>query len=72
LAVELHLLDVEKCAEYRHIIEELETSGFVRFFSRENPWMRRFHWGTLGVANSAGYEMAWYNANYSKVSRTSR
>lgn len=72
LAVELHLTDVHQMVDYGETIAALEASGFVRFFSRENPWMRRAHQAKLGVADSIAYEVAWLNTNYSKVDDTAQ
>jgi len=36
------------------LLRRLETSGFVRFFTREN------------FRASSGHDIAWFNANYSK------
>jgi hypothetical protein len=51
--MEVHLLSSNRLDHYRNLIERLEASGYVRFFSRQNRWM-----------NNA-YEMAWFNVNYS-------
>jgi hypothetical protein len=53
IGMEVHLLSPDRLSHYRDLIERLEASGYVRFFSRQNRWM-----------NNA-YEMAWFNANFS-------
>lgn len=53
IGMEVHLLRSDRLDQYRSLIQRLEASGYVRFFSRQNRWM-----------NNA-YEMAWFNVNYS-------
>lgn len=53
IGMEVHLFPVDRLSHYRSLIQRLETSGFVRFFSRQNRWMKN------------AYEIAWFNANYS-------
>lgn len=36
------------------LLHRLQTSGFVRFFTRENK------------RTNSGHDMAWFNANYSQ------
>lgn len=62
LAIEVHLY--ENITEKRDAIERLEASGFVRFFSRENPWSADDFWAKYRIHNPSCYELAWYNKNY--------
>ena len=66
IGMEVHLLDADKYEEHRKLVAALEASGFTRFFSRPNPWMKRIVKSMLDIDDtSAGYEMAWFNTNFS-------
>ena len=65
IAIEIHLLDGPRLFEHADVLRDLERSGFVRFFSRENIWMRNTLNSFVPLNDSAGYEIAWFNGNYS-------
>ena len=47
-----------------NILRDLEASGFVRYSSRINPWLR----GPIAIMNDQiqyiGFEMAWFNSKF--------
>ncbi|XP_032777390.2 uncharacterized protein LOC116916277 isoform X2 [Daphnia magna] len=53
ISMEVHLLHSDRLHYYRNLTQRLEDSGYVRFFSRQNRWMKN------------AYELAWFNVNYS-------
>jgi hypothetical protein len=57
IGMEVHLLYSDHLNHYRNLIRRLEASGYVRFFSRQNRWLKN------------AYQLAWFNVNYSSNSQ---
>ena len=64
LAVEVHLEEPDSIPWKYSIIRQLESSGFVRFFSRPNPWSAGVYLDQFNVSNPSCYELAWYNSKF--------
>ena len=66
LAIEIHLDDPETIPSRYALLQRLEASGFVRFFSRENPYTINSYLDKYNVTGASCLELAWYNKNYLK------
>lgn len=67
MAVEIHFNKddpVDTFRMYYRVLKMLEESGFVRFSSRPNPWLKR-DIPSLGRSDYIGLELAWYNKRFS-------
>ena len=68
MGVEIHLPSQEPLKKYQelaNILRNLEDShGFIRFDSKRNPWYKG-DFTQLGISGSFGYEIAWYNRQFS-------
>lgn len=66
LVVEIHFQANDSLAmfqHYYHILNKLESNGFVRFSSRPNPWMKRWI-SELNREDYIAFEMSWYNNRF--------
>lgn len=57
IGMEVHLLHSDLFDHYQNLIQRLEASGYIRFFSRQNRWLKN------------AYQLAWFNVNYSSNSQ---
>ena len=64
LAIEIHLEHPNSFAFKYQLLHQLEHSGFVRFFARENPWSRNDYFDGYNISNPSCYELAWYNSKF--------
>ncbi|KAI9562627.1 hypothetical protein GHT06_010081 [Daphnia sinensis] len=70
LSMEVHMdyeASLEQHRDWAKLLRSMENMGMVRFDSEYNPW----YVGTFNqfpLTGSLGYEIAWYNSNYSSVS----
>lgn len=70
LSMEVHMdfeASLEQHRDWAKLLRSMEKMGMVRFDSEYNPW----YVGTFiqfPLTGSLGYEIAWYNSNYSSVS----
>ena len=64
LAVEIHLEEPDSIPGKHEVIRQLEASGFVRFFARQNPWSDGVYLDKFNVSSPSCYELAWYNSRY--------
>ena len=62
LAVEIHLEEPDSIPSKYEVIQQLEASGFVRFFARQNPWSDGVYLDQFNVTGPSCYELAWYNS----------
>lgn len=66
LAVEIHFLKDDPLETFQHyyrVLRLLEGSGFVRFSSRPNPWLKR-RIELLDRDDYIGLELTWYNDRF--------
>lgn len=66
LAVEIHLENPETIPGKYQLIQRLEATGFVRFFSRENPYTTNSYLDKYNVSGPGCLELAWYNAKFAQ------
>lgn len=68
LSMEIHLESPETIPIKYELLKKLETSGFVRFFARENPYAKDSYLEKYNVSGPSCLELAWYNINYTTIS----
>ncbi len=64
LAMEIHLENPETIPGKYALLQRLEASGFVRFFSRENPYTINSYLERYNVSGPSCLELAWYNTKF--------
>ena len=64
LAMEIHLENPETIPWKYYLLQRLEVSGFVRFFSRENPYSTNSYLEKYNVSGPGCLELAWYNTKF--------
>ena len=64
LAIEIHLEEPSSIQSKYEVIRQLEASGFIRFFARQNPWSEGVYLEKFNVSGPSCYEIAWYNSKF--------
>ena len=64
LALEIHLESPETIPGKYALIQKLESSGFVRFFARENPYTKDSYLEKYNISGASCLELAWYNTKF--------
>lgn len=67
LSMEIHLENPETIPGKYALLKRLEASGFVRFFSRENPYAIDSYLEKYNVSGPSCFELVWYNKKFSIV-----